>query len=104
MRRSCESGSRHRSTASTRLLRSPTIRLADRSDPWEEGRLMRTAATEWDPVEFTARLRACRQRYWDTHPFHVRMHQGALDKAAVQAWVANRWYYQKNLPAKNAAI
>jgi pyrroloquinoline-quinone synthase len=65
---------------------------------------MRTAATEWDPVEFTARLWACRQRYWDTHPFHVRMHQGALDKAAVQAWVANRWYYQKILPAKNAAI
>src|SRR5580693_9097172 len=44
------------------------------------------------------------ERYHDKHPFHQRLVAGALDRAAVQAWVANRYYYQKQIPVKDAAI
>lgn len=43
-------------------------------------------------------------RYHDKHPFHQRLVAGDLDRAAVQAWVANRYYYQKQIPVKDAAI
>jgi pyrroloquinoline-quinone synthase len=56
------------------------------------------------PRAFTAALHGHAERYWDRHPFHLRMHRGDLDETEVRAWVANRWYYQKNLPLKNAAI
>jgi pyrroloquinoline-quinone synthase len=57
-----------------------------------------------DRAAFADALRALGARYWDRHPFHVRMHRGDLSEAEVRAWVANRWYYQKILPLKNAAI
>jgi pyrroloquinoline-quinone synthase len=52
-----------------------------------------------------ARLNAVgRERYHDKHPFHERLVAGQLDRAQVQAWVANRYYYQKLIPVKDAAI
>jgi pyrroloquinoline-quinone synthase len=45
-----------------------------------------------------------RERYHDKHPFHERLVAGTLDRAQVQAWVANRYYYQKQIPVKDAAI
>lgn len=44
------------------------------------------------------------ERYHDKHPFHQRLVAGALDRVSVQAWVANRYYYQKQIPVKDAAI
>jgi pyrroloquinoline-quinone synthase len=44
------------------------------------------------------------RRYHDKHPFHQRLVAGTLDRAAVQAWVANRYYYQKQIPVKDANI
>jgi pyrroloquinoline-quinone synthase len=44
------------------------------------------------------------ERYHDKHPFHQRLVAGALSRAQVQAWVANRYYYQKQIPVKDAAI
>ena len=44
------------------------------------------------------------RRYHDRHPFHQRLVAGTLDRAAVHAWVANRYYYQKLIPVKDAAI
>jgi pyrroloquinoline-quinone synthase len=44
------------------------------------------------------------ERYHDKHPFHQRLVAGTLDRAQVQAWVANRYYYQKQIPVKDAAI
>jgi pyrroloquinoline-quinone synthase len=55
-------------------------------------------------TEFVAELRALETRYWDSHPFHRRLHRGELSKADVQLWAANRWYYQRCLPMKDAAI
>jgi pyrroloquinoline-quinone synthase len=45
-----------------------------------------------------------RDRYHDKHPFHERLVAGTLDRGAVQAWIANRYYYQKQIPVKDAAI
>jgi pyrroloquinoline-quinone synthase len=54
--------------------------------------------------EFVASLRAHNDRYWHAHPFHERLHAGDLDEESLRDWVANRWYYQKILPQKDAAI
>jgi pyrroloquinoline-quinone synthase len=54
--------------------------------------------------EFVAALRAQSRRYHDRHPFHRRMNEGALSRGQLGSWVANRFYYQENLPRKDAAI
>ncbi|MEV6978899.1 pyrroloquinoline-quinone synthase PqqC [Kitasatospora sp. NPDC093806] len=54
--------------------------------------------------EFAARLYGLRGRYWDTHPFHLRLHSGGCTPPELRRWVANRWYYQLCLTRKNAAI
>lgn len=54
--------------------------------------------------EFESMLRAAERSYWDKHPFHQRMDAGELDSGDLRAWVANRWYYQRSLPQKDAAI
>ena len=62
-------------------------------------------AEVWSREEFLARLREVgTQRYHHLHPFHIRMNAGKLDKDAIQLWVANRFYYQGNIPRKDAAI
>lgn len=53
---------------------------------------------------FVAALRAHSQRYHDQHPFHTRMNEGRLSRAQLRGWVANRFYYQANIPRKDAAI
>ncbi len=54
---------------------------------------------------FVARLREeGHKRYHDKHPFHQRMHAGKLEKAELQRWVKNRYYYQSRLPIKDALI
>lgn len=55
--------------------------------------------------DFAARLeREGARRYHDLHPFHRRMHDGALSREALRAWVRNRWYYQTRIPIKDALI
>ena len=54
--------------------------------------------------ELIARLRAQGARYHDAHPFHRRMDAGELTREELQRWVANRFYYQKCIPLKDAAI
>jgi pyrroloquinoline-quinone synthase len=56
------------------------------------------------PEEFTAALRAQGTRYHNLHPFHRRMDAGELAPEELQRWVANRFYYQKCIPLKDAAI
>ncbi len=59
-------------------------------------------STETD--SFVESLRAQSQRYHDQHPFHLRMNDGQLSRRQIQGWVANRFYYQENIPRKDAAI
>jgi pyrroloquinoline-quinone synthase len=54
--------------------------------------------------EFIARLRAQGARYHNLHAFHRRMDAGELTREELQRWVANRFYYQKCIPLKDAAI
>ena len=58
--------------------------------------------TETD--SFVAALRAQSRRYHSRHPFHQKMNEGKLSPRQIQGWVANRFYYQENLPRKDAAI
>jgi pyrroloquinoline-quinone synthase len=58
----------------------------------------------WPPEEFIAHLRAQGTRYHNLHPFHRRMDAGDLTREELQRWVANRFYYQKCIPLKDAAI
>lgn len=66
-----------------------------------------TTSTITHPMErdeFLAALKKQAERYYHTHPFHVAMNAGTLSKKQVQVWVANRFYYQKSIPLKDAAI
>jgi pyrroloquinoline-quinone synthase len=59
----------------------------------------------WDRETFVEKLRAIGARaYHDKHPFHLAMNEGQLSPEAVRGWVANRFYYQRNIPIKDAAI
>jgi len=59
----------------------------------------------WDQATFTEKLREVGARaYHDKHPFHLLMNEGKLDPEAVRGWVANRFYYQRSIPQKDAAI
>ena len=59
----------------------------------------------WSRAEFERRLRAIgAARYHDKHPFHIRLHAGDLTQGQVQAWVLNRFYYQKSIPLKDASL
>ena len=59
----------------------------------------------WSRDDFVERLRAeGAARYHDRHPFHLRMHDGRLDRAELQRWVVNRYYYQTRIPIKDALI
>jgi pyrroloquinoline-quinone synthase len=49
-------------------------------------------------------LRAQARRYHDRHPFHQKMNAGGLSPEQIRGWAANRFYYQVNLPRKDAAI
>jgi pyrroloquinoline-quinone synthase len=53
---------------------------------------------------FVTALRAQSQHYHGRHPFHRKMNEGGLSRRQIQGWVANRYYYQENIPRKDAAI
>ena len=58
----------------------------------------------WPAEELVERLRAQGARYHNLHCFHVRMDAGELSREELQRWVANRFYYQRCIPIKDAAI
>ena len=58
----------------------------------------------WSPGEFEAQLRARGAAYHIHHPFNLRMNSGQLSPDQVRGWIANRFYYQVNIPQKDGAI
>lgn len=59
----------------------------------------------WSADEFTDQLRQVGTRqYHDKHPFHRLMNEGRLEREQIRLWVANRFYYQKNIPIKDALL
>jgi pyrroloquinoline-quinone synthase len=66
---------------------------------------MAMETTVWDCETFKAKLREVGiHRYHHQHPFHIAMNAGELAPDAIRGWVANRFYYQRNIPIKDAAI
>jgi pyrroloquinoline-quinone synthase len=57
-----------------------------------------------DATEFERQLRAGGHSYHFYHPFNVLLNSGRASPKQVRAWVANRFYYQANIPLKDAAI
>ncbi len=60
--------------------------------------------TGWDTQTFERALRAKGQSYHIHHPFNRRLNEGGASPAQVRGWVANRFYYQVNIPRKDAAV
>jgi pyrroloquinoline-quinone synthase len=58
----------------------------------------------WTREEFEQKLREKGAGYHIHHPFNVRMSAGQLTPDQIRGWVANRFYYQINIPLKDAAI
>ena len=58
----------------------------------------------WTRAEFEARLRAEGRAYHIHHPFNVMLNSGKATREQLRGWVANRFYYQVNIPLKDAAI
>ncbi|MGV6476806.1 pyrroloquinoline-quinone synthase PqqC [Azotobacter vinelandii] len=60
--------------------------------------------TAMSPAEFERALRAKGAYYHIHHPFQVAMYEGRSTREQIRGWVANRFYYQVNIPLKDAAI
>ena len=58
----------------------------------------------WTREEFEAQLRAKGTAYHIHHPFNVKMNSGGCSREQIRGWVANRFYYQINIPLKDAAV
>ncbi len=58
----------------------------------------------WSREEFEQRLRAKSALYHIHHPYHQAMHHGECSEEQIRGWVANRFYYQINIPVKDANI
>ena len=58
----------------------------------------------WSREEFEEQLRAKGERYHIHHPFQMRMNVGECTRDQIRGWICNRFYYQINIPLKDAAI
>lgn len=58
----------------------------------------------WSREEFEQRLRDKGRLYHIHHPYHVAMNTGKSSHEQIRGWVANRFYYQRCIPIKDAAI
>jgi len=58
----------------------------------------------WSRDEFLQQLQAKGRLYHIHHPFQQAMNRGESTPEQIRGWVANRYYYQLNIPIKDAAI
>ncbi len=58
----------------------------------------------WTRGEFEAQLRSQGGAYHIHHPYNVLLNTGRASREQIRGWVANRFYYQINIPIKDAAI
>ncbi|MGI4855446.1 MAG: pyrroloquinoline-quinone synthase PqqC [Janthinobacterium lividum] len=62
------------------------------------------ATRPWTREEFEAQLRLKGSAYHVHHPFHIKMNKGECSEQQIRGWVACRFYYQVNIPLKDAAV
>jgi pyrroloquinoline-quinone synthase len=60
--------------------------------------------TPWTRAEFEQQLRERGRSYHIHHPFNIMLNSGHATRQQIRGWVANRFYYQVNIPLKDAAI
>jgi len=66
---------------------------------------MDSARSLLDRETFIQKLRGeGNERFHTKHPFNRMMFEGKLTKTQVRAWIVNMFYYQLNIPMKDAAI
>jgi pyrroloquinoline-quinone synthase len=58
----------------------------------------------WNAADFEQALRAKGRAYHIHHPFNVAVNAGRASAEQIRGWVANRFYYQINIPLKDAAV
>lgn len=58
----------------------------------------------WSRDEFEMNLREQGRAYHIHHPFNVMLNSGRATPEQIRGWVANRYYYQRSIPLKDAAI
>ena len=58
----------------------------------------------WTRDEFEAQLRGQGGAYHIHHTYNIMLNSGKADRDQIRGWVANRFYYQINIPIKDAAI
>lgn len=58
----------------------------------------------WTKEEFKNKIMTLESRYHIHHPFHIAMNSGQCNKQQIQGWILNRFYYQINIPRKDAAL
>jgi len=63
-----------------------------------------SSQSSWSPEELREKLQGVHGNYHHLHSFHKRMNAGELSPSQLRGWVANRFYYQRNLPIKDALI
>ena len=61
-------------------------------------------AAAWTREEFERRLLEGGRAYHIHHPFNLMLNGGRATPVQIRGWVANRFYYQINIPVKDAAI
>ncbi len=62
------------------------------------------SAAPWTRAQFEQQLRERGRAYHIHHPFNVMLNGGRASREQIRGWVANRFYYQINIPIKDAAI
>lgn len=58
----------------------------------------------WAATAFEQALRAKGSGYHIHHPFNVLLNDGRANPVQIRGWIANRFYYQINIPIKDAAV
>jgi pyrroloquinoline-quinone synthase len=58
----------------------------------------------WTRAEFEQQLRERGRAYHVHHPYNLMLNGGQATPQQIRGWVANRFYYQINIPVKDAAI
>ncbi len=62
------------------------------------------SGSAWSRAEFEAQLRSLERCYHIHHPFNRMLNSGSANASQIRGWVANRFYYQINIPIKDAAV
>lgn len=58
----------------------------------------------WTARDFEKQLRNRLKPHVGQHPFYKQLREGSLNQTQLHVWLANEWYFQQNLPLKDAAI